>query len=102
MPDACRKYGVSQFTLYAWKKKYQDLSVSEAQRLRALEEENRKLKVLVVNLRLDNAALKDVLSKKTGRACCEATGRELPPGTAWTLAAAGLRVGGINAIDLSV
>lgn len=63
VPDACRKYGVSQFTLYAWKKKYQGLSVSEAQRLRALEEENRKLKVLVANLTLDNAALKDVLSK---------------------------------------
>lgn len=62
VPDACRKYGVSQFTLYAWKKKFQGLSVSEAQRLRALEE-NRKLKVLVANLTLDNAALKDVLSK---------------------------------------
>jgi putative transposase len=61
--EACRKYGISQFTLYAWKKKYQGLSVSEAKRLRALEEENRKLKVLVANLTLDNTALKDVLSK---------------------------------------
>ena len=63
MVDASRKYGVSQFTLYAWKKKYHGLSVSEAKRLRALEDENRKLKVLVANLTLDNTALKDVLSK---------------------------------------
>jgi putative transposase len=61
--DACRKYGMSQWTLYAWRKKYQGMSVSEAKKLKALEEENRRLKQLVANLSLDNAALKDVLSK---------------------------------------
>jgi len=61
--DACRKYGMSQWTLYAWRKKYQGMSVSEAKKLKALEDENRRLKQLVANLALDNAALKDVLSK---------------------------------------
>jgi len=61
--DACRKHGMSQWTFYAWRKKYQGMTVSEAKRLKALEEENRRLKQLVANLSLDNAALKDVLSK---------------------------------------
>lgn len=61
--EACRKYGMSQWTLYAWRKKFQGMSVSEAKKLRALEEENRKLKQLVANLSLDIVALKDVLSK---------------------------------------
>jgi putative transposase len=61
--DACRKYGLSSWTVYAWRKKYQGMSVSEAKKLKALEDENRRLKQLVANLSLDNAALKDVLSK---------------------------------------
>jgi putative transposase len=61
--DARRKHGMSSWTLYAWRKKYRGLTVSEAKRLKALEEENRQLKQLVANLSLDNAALKDVLSK---------------------------------------
>lgn len=61
--DACRKYGMCQWTLYAWRKKYQGMSVSDAKKLKALEDENRRLKQLVANLSLDNAALKDVLSK---------------------------------------
>ena len=62
--EACRKYGMSQWTLYAWRKKYQGLTVPDARRLRGLEEENRRLKVLVAEQALDNRALKDVLSKK--------------------------------------
>jgi putative transposase len=50
-------------TLYRWKHKYGGMEVSEARRLRALEDENRRLKKLVADLALDNAALKDVLSK---------------------------------------
>jgi Transposase len=50
-------------TLYRWKHKYGGKEVSEARRLRALEDENRRLKKLVADLALDNAALKDVLSK---------------------------------------
>ena len=61
--EACRKYGMSQWTLYTWRKKYQGMSVSDARRLKALEEENRRLKQIVANLTLDNTALKDVLSK---------------------------------------
>jgi putative transposase len=61
--DACRKYGMSQWTLYMWRKKYQGMSVSDAKRLKALEDENRRLKQIVANLTLDNTALKDVLSK---------------------------------------
>lgn len=61
--EVCRKHGVSQNTFYAWRKKYQGLSVSEAKRMKALLDENRRLKQLVANLSLDNAALKDVLSK---------------------------------------
>ena len=61
--DACRKYGMSSWTLYAWRKKYQGMSVSDAKKLKALEDEKRRLKKLVADLSLDNAALKDVLSK---------------------------------------
>lgn len=61
--EACRKYGMSQWTLYTWRKKYQGMSVSDAKRLKALQEENRRLKQIVANLTLDNTALKDVLSK---------------------------------------
>lgn len=62
--EVCRAHGISKWTFYEWRKKYQGLTVSEAKRLKALEEENRKLKVMVADLTLDNIALKDVLSKK--------------------------------------
>lgn len=56
--------GICQATFYAWPKKYGGLGVSELRRLRQLEEENRKLKQLVVDLSLDKAMLQDVLAKK--------------------------------------
>ena len=62
--EVCRKMGVSEPTLYAWKKKFAGLGVSELRRLRQLEEENRKLKQLVADLSLDKAILQDVLGKK--------------------------------------
>lgn len=62
--DLARRHGVSQNTLYNWRKKYGGLDVSEARRLKQLEEENSKLKRIVAELTLDNAALKDVVSKK--------------------------------------
>lgn len=62
--EVCRKMGVSENTLYNWKKKFSGLGVSELRRLRQLEEENRKLKQLVADLSLDKAMLQDVLSKK--------------------------------------
>ncbi len=62
--DLCREQGISPATFYAWRSKYGGLEVSDAKRLKALEEENQKLKVLVAELSLDNRILKDVVSKK--------------------------------------
>lgn len=62
--EVCRKHNIAIPTYYTWKAKFAGLEVSEAQRLRALEEENRKLKRLVADYALDNIALKDLLSKK--------------------------------------
>ena len=62
--DLARKYGISEATLYNWKVKYGGMDVSDAKRLRALEEENRKLKKLLAESMLDQAALKELLTKK--------------------------------------
>ena len=62
--EICRKHGISDATYYKWKSKYGGLEVSEARRLRQLEDENRRLKHLVADLTLDNQALKTVLAKK--------------------------------------
>ena len=61
--DLCRKYGMSDATFYNWKNKYGGMSVSEARRLKTLEDENRRLKQIVANLTLDKEALKAVLEK---------------------------------------
>jgi len=62
--DVCRRHGISPATFYKWKAKYGGLDVSEARRLRALEDENAKLKKLLAEAMLDNAMLKDIASKK--------------------------------------
>jgi putative transposase len=62
--DVCRKHGISSATFYKWKAKYGGLEVSDAKRLRSLEDENTKLKKLLAEAMLDNAMLKDVASKK--------------------------------------
>jgi putative transposase len=62
--DVCRKHGISQPTFYNWKAKFGGMDVSDAKRLRALEDENAKLKRLLAEAMLDNAMLKDVASKK--------------------------------------
>jgi len=62
--EVCRKVGVSRNTFYAWKKKFGGMDVSDARRLKQLEDENRRLKKLVADQALDNAMLKEVLSKK--------------------------------------
>jgi putative transposase len=61
--DPCRKYGMSDATYYNWKARYAGLTVSELKRLKALEEENRRLKQIVGEQALDIRALKDLLSK---------------------------------------
>jgi putative transposase len=62
--DVCRKHGISDATFYKWKAKFGGLEVSDAKRLKALEDENAKLKKLLAEAMLDNAMLKDVASKK--------------------------------------
>lgn len=62
--DVCRKHGISAGTFYKWKAKYGGMDVSDAKRLKALEDENAKLKKLLAEAMLDNAILKDVNSRK--------------------------------------
>ena len=62
--ELCRKHGFSDASYYKWKAKFGGMEVSDAKRLRALEEENSKLKRLLADALLDNAALKDVVSRK--------------------------------------
>ena len=61
--EVCRRHGISEQTFYRWKSKYGGMTVSEAKLLRELEAENRKLKQLLGEAHLDNAALKELLSK---------------------------------------
>ena len=62
--DICRKHGISSATFYQWKAKYGGLEVSEARRLKVLDDENAKLKKLLAEAMLDNAMLKELTSKK--------------------------------------
>ena len=62
--DVCRRHGISEATFYKWKAKFGSLEVSDAKRLKALEDENTRLKKLLAEAMLDNAMLKDVASKK--------------------------------------
>jgi putative transposase len=62
--DVCRKHGVSSATFYKWKAKFGGLEVSDARRLKALEDENSKLKKLLAETMLDIAILKDINSRK--------------------------------------
>ena len=61
--EVCRRHGISEQSFYRWKARYGGLQVSEAKRLKQLEDENRKLKKLLAESMLDNAALKDLLSR---------------------------------------
>lgn len=61
--EVCRRHGISEQTFYRWKAKYGGMGVSEAQKLRTLEDENRRLKKLLAESMLDVAALKDLLGK---------------------------------------
>jgi putative transposase len=61
--DLCRKHGISDATFYNWRSKYGGMDVSDARKLRALEEENRKLKKLLAETVLDAATLKEMLAK---------------------------------------
>jgi putative transposase len=63
MAEVCRRHRISQPTFYSWKSKFGGLEVSDAKRLKALEEENRKLKKLLAEEVMDNATLKEMLRK---------------------------------------
>lgn len=62
--DVCRRHGISSPTFYKWKAKYGGMDVSEARRLKALEDENARLKKLLAESMLNEAALRDLLGKK--------------------------------------
>lgn len=62
--DLCRKHGVCDASIYKWKARFGGMDVSEAKRLKALEDENAKLKRMLADAMLDNVALKDLLGKK--------------------------------------
>ena len=61
--ELCRRHGITRGSLYRWKAKYGGMEVADAKRLRGLEDENRRLKKLLAEAMLDNAALKDILGK---------------------------------------
>jgi len=61
--DLCRKYGFSEATFYNWKSKFGGMTISEARRLKSLEQENSRLKRLVADLTLDNQVLRELSSK---------------------------------------
>jgi putative transposase len=62
--ELCRRHGITETTFYRWRRQYGGLQVNETKRLKALEEENRRLQKLVAELSLDNAMLKDVAGRK--------------------------------------
>jgi putative transposase len=85
--DLSRKYGIAEATFYNWKAKFGGMTVSEAQRLKELESENAKLKRLLAEAMLDNAALKDVVSRSVQRL-------RIQPARHFLRAAAGRHAGG--------
>ena len=82
MPTAevCRRHGVSPATFYKWKSKFGGLEVSEAKRLRSLEDENAKLKKLLAEAMLDIAVLKDITGKSGDARCQAGCGSACPGG----------------------
>ena len=99
--EVAREVGVSKHTLYAWKAKYGGLEVSEAQRLRQLEDENQRLKKLVADLSLDREMLKAVIAKKAG-ARRPKDGGALAAGAVRGERAPGLRAAVAGSLDVSV
>lgn len=64
LADICRQCGITRATFFRWKAKFGGMEISDAKKLRSLEDENRKLKHLVAELTLDNRAIRDLLTKK--------------------------------------
>lgn len=87
--DLCRKHGMSEGTFYNWKAKFGGMTVSEAKRLKALEDENAKLKKLLAEQMLDLAAMKELVAK-SGDACREARGGRASEGPLRAVGTAGV------------
>src|SRR3712207_8087351 len=92
LTELCRRHGISSATFYKWRAKYGGMAVSDAKRLKALEEENRRLKQLLADTMLDNQASRGCW-QKTGDACGTAAGGGDRPGGAWALAPSCLQAG---------
>lgn len=86
--DLCRKHGISDATFYKWRSRYSGMEISEARKLKALEEENRKLKKLLAETMLDASTLKEMLAKTSNAQLAE-TGCDLGGRREGLLAAAG-------------
>ena len=90
VPELAREIGVSEATIYTWKSKYGGMDVSDAQKLKSLEDENRRLKHLVADLSLDKEVLKAVIQKTVG-ACRHEERRGVLPRAVWRERAPGLQ-----------
>jgi putative transposase len=88
--ELCRKHGISDATFYKWKAKYGGMTVSETARLRTLEDENRRLKKLLVEAVVDNSVLKDLL-RKTEIACGSVCDSEARDRGSWVSGTSGLQ-----------
>ncbi len=97
----CREHNISEQTFYRWKKKYGDMELADAKRLKALEKENAELKKMLAESMLENRVLKEVNSKK-GEPCATEKGRRPCRCSATVLGAQGLSLSGHGTVDLSI
>ncbi|CEG09866.1 Transposase [Afipia felis] len=99
--DLCRKHGISDATFYKWRSRFGEMEISEARKLKAIEDENRKLKKLLAETMLDASTLKGMLGKTSdaqfAETCCD-----LGDQREGLLAAAGVPVGWAAGEDLSL
>jgi len=98
LADLVRKQGISSASFYAWCKKYDGMEVSDAKKLRALQDESRRLKKLVADLSLDNQLLKET-SEKNGDACSASSGCSVASPRARHLGATCLQADGLSTTD---
>jgi putative transposase len=96
-----REHGISAATFYQWKQKLGGMDVAEAQRLKALEDQNRRLKLLVAELSLHGEALKGVIQKTAG-ACRSKRGSGVRAGGTWSERTHGLQAAGRGSAELPV